>query len=90
LARAVQETVVVSNSEAADLVDNILKALCQTLSSGQDVKIQRFGNFHIRQKGARLGRNPKTGEAATIAPRRVLTFKASEQFRDRLRGRPAA
>ncbi|MGF7148299.1 nucleoid DNA-binding protein [Sphingomonas zeicaulis] len=54
------------------------------LASGQNVKISGFGSFLLRDKGERIGRNPKTGVEVPIAPRRVLTFRASQMMRDRI------
>jgi integration host factor subunit alpha len=58
--------------------------MCEALSNGQNVKISGFGSFVLRDKGERIGRNPKTGVEVPIAPRRVLTFRASQLMRDRI------
>lgn len=71
-----------SKKEAADLVDLIFKVIKETLSRGEKVKISGFGNFSIRDKATRMGRNPQTGEAMPISARRVLTFKPSQILRD--------
>jgi integration host factor subunit alpha len=71
-----------SKKEAADLVDLIFKVIKDTLSRGEKVKISGFGNFSIRDKATRMGRNPQTGEAMPISARRVLTFKPSQMLRD--------
>ena len=71
-----------SKKEAADLVDLIFKVIKDTLSRGEKVKISGFGNFSIRDKATRMGRNPQTGEAMPISARRVLTFKPSQILRD--------
>ena len=64
-------------SESSDLVESVLAHLSDTLVSGEMVKISSFGTFSLRDKKARVGRNPKTGEEAPIIPRRVLTFRPS-------------
>jgi integration host factor subunit alpha len=58
--------------------------MCHALSEGQNVKISGFGSFILRDKGQRIGRNPKTGVEVPIAPRRVLTFRASQIMRERI------
>ena len=75
-----------SKKEAFDLVEAAFELMQQVLKSGEDLKIARFGNFEVQKKNARRGRNPKTGEALTIAPRRVLTFKPSPVLKQRING----
>ena len=58
--------------------------MCESLSGGENVKIAGFGTFSLRDKTQRIGRNPKTGVEVPIAPRRVLTFRASQIMRDRI------
>ena len=58
--------------------------MCHALSEGRNVKISGFGSFILRDKGERVGRNPKTGVEVPIAPRRVMTFRASQIMRDRI------
>ncbi len=71
-----------SKKEAADLVDLVFKVIKDTLSQGEKVKISGFGNFSIRDKATRVGRNPQTGEAMEISARRVLTFKPSQILKE--------
>ena len=71
-----------SKKEAADLVDLVFKVIKYTLSKGEKVKISGFGNFSIRDKATRVGRNPQTGEAMDISARRVLTFKPSQVLKE--------
>ena len=71
-----------SKKEAADLVDLVFKVIKDTLARGEKVKISGFGNFSIRDKATRVGRNPQTGEAMEISARRVLTFKPSRVLRE--------
>ncbi|MEO1089332.1 MAG: integration host factor subunit alpha [Pseudomonadota bacterium] len=84
LAEAVYQEVGLSRSESADLVDDILEEVAQSLLLDGAVKISAFGTFAVRDKGERTGRNPKTGEEVPIAPRRVLVFRASQVLKDRL------
>ena len=73
-----------SRAESANVVERVLHHLCHSLSDGQNVKISGFGTFILRDKGERIGRNPKTGVEVPIAPRRVMTFRASQLMRDRI------
>ena len=71
-----------SKKEASDLVDLVFKVIKDTLSRGEKVKISGFGNFSIRDKATRVGRNPQTGTAMNISARRVLTFKPSQILKE--------
>ena len=84
LAESLHREVGLSRADAARFVEQILTHLCEGLSSGENVKISGFGSFILRDKGERVGRNPKTGVEVPIAPRRVLTFRASQMMRDRI------
>jgi integration host factor subunit alpha len=84
LADLVHREIGLSRSESANVVERILHHLCASLSDGQNVKISGFGSFILRDKGERVGRNPKTGVEVPIAPRRVLTFRASQIMRERV------
>ncbi|EDM79054.1 integration host factor, alpha subunit [Plesiocystis pacifica SIR-1] len=66
-----------SKKEAADLVDQVFDTMKQVLETGEKIKISGFGNFVVRDKKPRPGRNPQTGDEITIEARRVLTFKPS-------------
>ena len=70
-----------SKKEAADSVETVLNTIKETLEKGENVKISGFGNFVVRDKKPRMGRNPQTGEEITITARRVLTFKPSHVFK---------
>ena len=70
-----------SKKEAADLVEMIFDMIKDTLARGEKIKISGFGNFVVRDKNPRTGRNPQTGEAIKITQRRVLTFKPSQVLR---------
>lgn len=71
-----------SKKEASDLVDLVFKVIKDTLARGEKVKISGFGNFSIRDKSTRVGRNPQTGDAMNISARRVLTFKPSQILKE--------
>ena len=71
-------------AESASVVERVLHHMCHALSDGNNVKISGFGTFILRDKGERVGRNPKTGVEVPIAPRRVMTFRASQIMRDRI------
>jgi integration host factor subunit alpha len=71
-----------TKKEASDLVEKLFDLMKNELSKGQSIKISGFGNFLIRDKQARKGRNPQTGETIEISARRVLTFKPSQVLRD--------
>ena len=84
LAEAVYQEVGLSRSESADLVDAILDEISGSLLQDGSVKISSFGTFAVRQKGHRVGRNPKTGQEVPIQPRRVLVFRASQVLKERV------
>lgn len=84
IAEEMHREVGLSRSESAKVVERILAHMCESLSNGENVKISGFGSFVLRDKGERVGRNPKTGVEVPIAPRRVLTFRASQMMRDRI------
>ncbi len=84
LADVVHRKLGLSRAESAGLVERVLHHLCHALSEGQNVKISGFGSFILRDKGQRVGRNPKTGIEVPIAPRRVMTFRASQILRDKI------
>ena len=71
-----------SKKEASDLVDLVFKVMKETLAKGEKVKISGFGNFSIRDKQTRTGRNPQTGSSMEISARRVLTFKPSQVLKE--------
>lgn len=84
LTEAVYRELGLSRTESAVIVESILEHIADALLRGEDVKLSGFGTFMVRQKRQRIGRNPKTKEEVVIAPRRVLTFRPSNGFRDRV------
>ncbi len=85
IVEAVYREIGVAKKEAATIVDTVFEAIRLRLENGESVKISRFGNFNIRNKVPRRGRNPKTGEEIEITARKVLTFKPSQILRERVR-----
>lgn len=83
----VYERVGVTKKEAAEYVDAVFDAMKETLQDGEDVKISGFGKFEVRQKGERVGRNPRTGEEIMIPERKVPRFKVSQVLKDELNGK---
>ena len=84
LSESVFREVGLSRNESAQLVESVLLHMSDALASGESVKISSFGTFSVRQKAARMGRNPKTGEEVPIDPRRVLVFRPSHILKDRV------
>ena len=81
LVDAIHEKIGFSKKEAADMVELIFDTIKGALTDGDKIKISGFGNFVVREKRARTGRNPQTGQAIEISARRVLTFKPSQVLR---------
>ncbi|MBI4405121.1 MAG: integration host factor subunit alpha [Deltaproteobacteria bacterium] len=86
---AVYEKVGFSKKEAADLVELVFETVKEELCKGGSIKISGFGKFRVRNKKARMGRNPQTGEAMEISARKVLTFTPSRILRDGINGKSA-
>ena len=84
LSDVVHRNLGLSRAESASFVERVLHHMCHALSEGQNVKISGFGSFILRDKGERVGRNPKTGVEVPITPRRVLTFRASQLLKDKI------
>jgi integration host factor subunit alpha len=84
LAEAVHQEVGLTRQDCAGLVERTLDLIAEALQAGEAVKLSGFGVFQVREKRARMGRNPKTGEPATIEPRRVISFRASQVMKSRI------
>ncbi|MFM7025955.1 MAG: integration host factor subunit alpha [Limnohabitans sp.] len=82
LADLLFEQIGLNKRESKDMVDAFFDLIVDSLTDGQDVKISGFGNFQIRTKAARPGRNPRTGELIPIEARRVATFHASHKLKE--------
>ena len=84
LSEAVFREVGLSRNDSAQLVETVLNHMSDSLVRGEQVKISSFGTFSVRDKAARVGRNPKTGQEVPISPRRVLTFRPSHLMKERV------
>ncbi len=84
LSEAVYREIGLTRNESAEMVEMVLTRVSNALVKGENVKISSFGTFAVRHKGARMGRNPKTGEEVPIDPRRVLVFRPSHIMKDRV------
>ncbi len=84
LSDAIHDGIGLSRTECYALTDSILDHVSNALARGEQVKISGFGTFQARDKGARMGRNPKTGEQVPIPAHRSLSFRASQKMRDRI------
>lgn len=81
------EKIGLSKKEAQEIIEILFDTMRQTFVEGESVKISGFGTFNVRQKMARRGRNPKTGDDLKISPRRVITFRASNQVKSAIEKR---
>lgn len=86
LAEAIYAEVGLSRNESAALLEAVLDLMAGALAQGDAVKIAAFGTFVVRQKGMRVGRNPKTGVEVPIKPRKVLSFRPSQVLKARMNG----
>lgn len=87
LSEVVYQKVGLSRTESAALVELVLREMTDTIARGENVKLSSFGSFIVRNKGRRIGRNPKTGEEVPIEPRRVMVFKPSNILKSRINDR---
>ena len=87
LGEAVYQEVGLSRNESVDLLETVLNLMTASLVEGETVKISSFGSFSVRQKGQRIGRNPKTGEEVPILPRKVLVFRPSQVLKSQINRR---
>ena len=90
LAELLFEQIGLNKRESKDMLDAFFDLISDSLVDGNDVKISGFGNFQIRTKAPRPGRNPRTGESIPIQARRVVTFHASHKLKEQIQGPPAA
>lgn len=81
LAEYISDQVGINKREAKDLVEITFEEIRLALENGEEVKISGFGNFNLKDKKGRPGRNPRTGEVVPVTPRRVVTFKASQKLK---------
>ena len=83
LVNLLHDEVGLNKREAKEFIETFFEVIKLELENGNDVKISGFGNFNLREKSARPGRNPKTGEDVTISERRVVTFKSGLKLRSK-------
>ncbi|MFT3806042.1 integration host factor subunit alpha [Arenimonas sp.] len=84
MAERLFEEVGLNKREAKEFVDAFFDALRESLERGQSIKLSGFGNFDLRQKNQRPGRNPKTGEEIPISARTVVTFRPGQKLKERV------
>ena len=87
LGEAIYQEVGLSRNESVELLESVLSKMSTALARGETVKISSFGSFSVRQKGQRIGRNPKTGEEVPILPRKGLVFRPSQVLKSRINER---
>jgi integration host factor subunit alpha len=75
-----------TKAESAQIIDTLFEVIKQSLQNGEDVLISGFGKFSVKEKQARIGRNPQTGEPTVLPPRKVVTFKCSNVLRAAMNG----
>lgn len=84
IVNALCEKVGLTRKEAYDFVELLFDSMKEIFTQGESIKISGFGTFNVRQKGSRVGRNPKTGITLEIKPRRVISFKISSQLKQEI------
>ena len=84
IAEKISTRLQIPKRESLELLESVLSTLKATLDSGETIKITGFGRFEVKQKKARKGRNPQTGETITIAARKIMSFKPSESLKTRI------
>ena len=86
IVESIQNQIGFTQKRSSEIVETLLELMQKTLESGEDVLISGFGKFCIKEKKERKGRNPATGNAMMLAPRKIVTFKCSGKLRDRING----
>lgn len=84
IVESIQNQTGFSKNKSLEIVENLLEIIKKTLASGENVLVSGFGKFCVNEKKERKGRNPSTGDAMMLAPRKVVTFKCSGNLRDRI------
>ena len=88
IAQSIHQKNGLSVNQSYQLVEATLEIIKSTLASGEDVLISGFGKFKVNEKAARKGRNPATGEAMMLRPRKVITFHCSSKLKERMNAEP--
>ncbi len=86
IAEKIHTTTGLSKKDSSTMMESVFAIMKESLEAGETIKISGFGSFEVKQKEARRGRNPQTGEAITIEARKVLSFKPSNLLRDAVNG----
>ena len=86
LVEMIHNEIGLNKREARELIESFFEQIKKSLEEGNDIKLSGFGNFNLRDKAPRPGRNPKTGEEVTISSRRVVTFKSGLKLKSKLEG----
>lgn len=84
LIKRINQQLSLPHQQAQDLVESVLEEICLCLEENEEVKISGFGNFDLRDKRARPGRNPRTGEVVSVSARRVVTFHPGQKLKHRI------
>ncbi|MGD2149872.1 MAG: integration host factor subunit alpha [Desulfobacterales bacterium] len=87
LVESIHNKIGLTKNKSSEIVETCLEIIKSELESGKDVLISGFGKFCVKEKRERKGRNPATGDAMMLAPRRVVTFKCSGKLKDRINGK---
>lgn len=87
LVKAIVEKAGFQRNKAIDTFETLMEIIKGSLASGEDVMVSRFGKFCVRDKGARKGRNPASGDDIILGPRRVVAFRCSDSLRDKINGK---
>ena len=90
LVEMVHNEIGLNKGEAKELIESFFEQIKKSLEEGNDIKLSGFGNFNLRDKAPRPGRNPKTGQEVTISSRRVVTFKSGLKLKSKLEGYDAS
>ena len=86
LVEMIHNEIGLNKREAKELIESFFEQIKKSLEEGNDIKLSGFGNFNLRDKAPRPGRNPKTGQEVTISSRRVVTFKSGLKLKSKLEG----
>ncbi len=82
----IHERIGLTKKDIAKVVDDVFNIMREGILKGENIKISSFGNFEVKKRGRRIGRNPKTGVEAVIPPRTVVVFRPSQRFKDEVNG----
>ena len=84
IVESIHDQIRLPKNKSTEIVETLLEVIKKTLASGEDVMISNFGRFCVKEKKERKGRNPATGDDLMLEPRRVVTFRCSGKFRERI------